>query len=65
MTREMPGRSFWIRSLVRVAFAALSLSFGVANAQFVSHPQPTNHSGPYDNTNNSLGGRYVGGGGTN
>ena len=65
MTRETPGRSFWMKTLSRVAFAALSLSLGVANAQSVSHPQPTNHSGPYDNTSNSLGGRYVGGGGTN
>jgi hypothetical protein len=64
MTREMPERSFWMKTLTRFTFAALSLSLGVANAQS-SHPQPTSHPTPYDNTSNSLGGRYVGGGGSN
>ena len=63
MTRELPGRSFWMKTLSRVTFAALSLSLGVANAQSLSRPQPTNHAGPYDNTSNSLDGRYMGGGG--
>jgi hypothetical protein len=65
MTREMPRRSFWMKTLSGVAFAALSLSLGVASAQPVSHLQPTNHQGPYDNTSNSLGGGFVGGGGDN
>jgi hypothetical protein len=46
------------------ALTVLSLGAGVANAQNMSHgmaPQAT-HQGPYDNTANSLGGRYVGGG---
>lgn len=50
---------------VLAALTVLSLGAGVANAQSYTHsvPQQTaSHQGPYDNTGNSLGGRFVGGG---
>ncbi|HEX4365740.1 MAG TPA: hypothetical protein VH023_02875 [Rhodopila sp.] len=43
------------------ALTVLSLTAGVA--QMASASVYSNHQGPYDNTANSLGGRYVGGGG--
>jgi len=52
-----------MKNLVLAAFAALSLSAGLApmaHAFTAGFPQTTHHSGPYDNTGNSLGGRYVG-----
>lgn len=52
-----------MKNLILAAFAALSLTAAVApmaNAA-VNHNPPA-HSGPYDNTQNSLGGMWVGGG---
>ena len=46
-------------------FVALTLCAGislVAHALTTGFAQTTSHQGPYDNTSNSLGGRYVGGG---
>jgi hypothetical protein len=48
-----------MKTLILAAFAALSLSAGVAQMAQAA----TVHQGPYDNTANSLGGRWVGGGG--
>jgi len=54
-----------MRNLILAAFAALSLTAAIAP---MAHAYPgeaksgAQHSGPYDNTANSLGGRYVGGG---
>ena len=51
-----------MKTMILAAFAALSLGAGVANAQSLSHgwPQTTQHQGSYDNTANSLGGRFAG-----
>jgi hypothetical protein len=51
-----------MKSMILAAFAALVLTAGVAQTAhaFPGEPQVTRHSGPYDNTANSLGGRYVG-----
>jgi hypothetical protein len=51
-----------MKTMVLAAFAALVLTAGVAQTAhaFPGEPQVTRHSGPYDNTANSLGGRYVG-----
>jgi hypothetical protein len=54
-----------MKSLVIAAFVALGLTAGIApmtHACTAGSPQTTSHQGPYDNTANSLGGRYVGGG---
>jgi hypothetical protein len=54
-----------MKNLILAAFAALSLTAGIApmaHAFTTGFPQTTTHQGPYDNTSNSLGGRYVGGG---
>jgi hypothetical protein len=54
-----------MKNLILAAFAALSLTAGIAPMALASPagcPQTTSHQGPYDNTANSLGGRYVGGG---
>jgi hypothetical protein len=53
-----------MKNLILAAFAALSLSAGVAQiaqAAPLSSAQTSVHQGPYDNTANSLGGRFVGG----
>jgi hypothetical protein len=47
-----------MKNLILAAFAALSLSAAMAPLANAA----TQHTGPYDNTANSLGGRYVGGG---
>jgi hypothetical protein len=52
------GRLVSTKTLIRVVFAVLSVGLGVANAQSFS----TSHQGSLDNTRDSLGGRYVGGG---
>jgi hypothetical protein len=49
-----------MKKIILAALTVLSLGAGVANAQSFTHSAA--HSGPYDNTANSLGGRYVGGG---
>ena len=51
-----------MKSVILAAFAALILTAGIAQTAhaFPGEPQVTRHSGPYDNTANSLGGRYVG-----
>ena len=51
-----------MKTMILAAFAALSLGAGVANAQSLSHswPQTTQHQGAYDNTANSVGGRFAG-----
>jgi hypothetical protein len=54
-----------MKKFLLAAVAALSLTAGLApmaHAYIAGSPHTTYHSGPYDNTNNSLGGRYVGGG---
>jgi hypothetical protein len=53
-----------MKKMFLAALTVLSLGAGVANAQSFSHAasqQTAAHQGPYDNTANSLGGRYVGG----
>ena len=52
-----------MKTMILAAFAALSLSAGVAQIAQAATFQTTVHQGPYDNTANSLGGRWVGGGG--
>jgi hypothetical protein len=52
-----------MKTLILAAFAALSLSAAVvpmANAATAGSWQSAPHSGPYDNTANSLGGRAAG-----
>ncbi len=52
-----------MKNLILAAFAALSLTAGIApmaHAFTRGFPQSTQHSGPYDNTANSLGGRLGG-----
>jgi hypothetical protein len=54
-----------MKKLILAAVATLSLAVGIApmaHAYVVGSPHTTYHNGPYDNTANSLGGRYVGGG---
>jgi hypothetical protein len=55
-----------MRKIVLAALTVLSLGAGVANAQSYSYAAPSHNNatqqGPYDNTANSLGGRYIGGG---
>lgn len=54
-----------MKKLILATVAALSLTAGIAqtaHAYVVGSPHTTYHNGPYDNTANSLGGRYVGGG---
>ena len=46
-----------MKKIILAALTVLSLGAGVANAQSFSHS-----AGSHDNTANSLGGRYVGGG---
>jgi hypothetical protein len=53
-----------MKSLILAAFAALTLTAAIAP---MAHALPgeqkvSRHQGPFDNTANSLGGRYVGGG---
>jgi hypothetical protein len=50
-----------MKKIFLAALTVLSLTAGVA--QIASASVYSNHTGPYDNTANSLGGRYVGGGG--
>ena len=52
-----------MKTMILAAFAALSLSAGVVQFAQAATFQPTLHQGPYDNTANSLGGRWAGGGG--
>jgi hypothetical protein len=64
---DIPPDRRWripMKKMFLAALTVLSLGAGAANAQSFSHaaPQPSAaHQGPYDNTANSLGGRYVGG----
>jgi hypothetical protein len=53
-----------MKSLILAAFAALTLTAAIAPMAhaFPGEHKSVYHSGPYDNTANSLGGRYVGGG---
>jgi hypothetical protein len=66
---DVPPDRRWripMKNLILAAFAALSLTAGIApmaHAFTTGFPQTTQHSGPYDNTGNSLGGRVGGGGG--
>jgi type IV secretory pathway VirB2 component (pilin) len=48
-----------MRKMILIAFAGLSLSACGWMAQ--GEPQVTAQNGPYDNTANSLGGRFAGG----
>jgi hypothetical protein len=57
-----------MKNLMLAAFAALSLIAGIApmaHAFTRGFPQTTQHSGPYDNTGNSEGGRFAGTAGGN
>jgi hypothetical protein len=57
-----------MKNLMLAAFAALSLTAGIApmaHAFTTGFPQTTQHSGPYDNTANSEGGRFAGTAGGN
>jgi hypothetical protein len=57
-----------MKNLILAAFAALSLTAGIApmaHAFTTGFPQTTQHSGPYDNTTSSLGGRFAGNAGGN
>ncbi|HET6306525.1 MAG TPA: hypothetical protein VFG12_05030 [Rhodopila sp.] len=47
-----------MKALIRAAFAAFCLVGAVAPLAHAA--TPTTHSGPYDNTANSLGGRNAG-----
>jgi hypothetical protein len=52
-----------MKKMILAAFTVLSLTAAIAplaNAQSLSHNWNTQHSGPYDNTANSLGGRFAG-----
>ncbi|WP_158932266.1 hypothetical protein [Acidisphaera sp. S103] len=49
-----------MKKMFLAALTVLSLSAAVAPLAFAA--VYSNHTGPYDNTANSLGGRYVGGG---
>jgi hypothetical protein len=54
-----------MKNLILAAFAALSLSAAVApmaHASWSTAVKDAGHTGPYDNTANSLGGKYIGGG---
>ncbi|HEX3576032.1 MAG TPA: hypothetical protein VHU42_15640 [Rhodopila sp.] len=50
-----------MKKIVLAALTVLSLGAGAASAQSLSHIGA--HQAPYDNTQNSLGGRFAGGGG--
>jgi hypothetical protein len=52
-----------MKKLILAAFTALSLTAAIAPLASAAPVSASGHSGPYDNTANSLGGRYVGGGG--
>jgi hypothetical protein len=57
-----------MKNLMLAAFAALSLTAGIApmaHAFTAGFPQTTQHSGPYDNTASSQGGRFAGTAGGN
>jgi hypothetical protein len=57
-----------MKNLMLAAFAALSLTAGIApmaHAFTRGFPQTSQHSGPYDNTGNSEGGRFAGTAGGN
>jgi hypothetical protein len=61
---DIPPDRRWripMKKMILAAFTALSLTAAIAPLASAA----TAHSGPYDNTANSLGGRYVGGGGGN
>ena len=65
---DIPPDDRWripMKYLIRIAFAALSLATiaPVANAATSGFPQTNYHSGPYDNTQNSLNRDSFGGGG--
>jgi hypothetical protein len=54
-----------MKTIILAALAALGLGAMIApaaNAYTTGFPHPAKHSGPYDNTQNSLGGRFAGGG---
>jgi hypothetical protein len=50
-----------MKKMILAAFAALSLTAAIAPVASAATVNASGHSGPYDNTANSLGGRYVGG----
>jgi hypothetical protein len=64
---DIPPDRRWripMTKMILAALTVLSLGAGAANAQGLGHvasQQTAAHPGPYDNTANSLGGRYVGG----
>jgi hypothetical protein len=66
---DIPPDQIWripMKNLFLAAFAALSLSSAIvpmAHAALSRAAQDSGHTGPYDNTANSLGGRYIAGGG--
>jgi hypothetical protein len=48
-----------MKKIFLAALTVLSLTAGIA--QMASAAVYSNHTGPYDNTANSLGGRFIGG----
>jgi hypothetical protein len=54
-----------MKKLILAAFTALSLTAAIAPLASAATANMSGHSGPYDNTANSLGGRYIGGAGGN
>jgi hypothetical protein len=61
-----------MKKMILAVFVALAVTAGIASAGIDSLANAatilisaTGHSGPYDNTANSLGGCYIGGGGGN
>jgi hypothetical protein len=61
-----------MKKMILAAFVALAVTAGIASAGIASLANAattlisaTGHSGPYDNTANSLGGHHIGGAGGN
>jgi hypothetical protein len=66
LTPDIPPDDRWgipVKNLILAAFATLSFGAGVARiaqAALLGSAQTSVHQGHYDNTANSLGGRFVG-----
>jgi hypothetical protein len=52
-----------MKKMILAALTVLSLGAAIAPLACAAPVSASGHSGSYDNTTNSLGGRYVGGGG--
>lgn len=51
-----------MKNLLLAAFAVMTMTAAIAPMAHAAQPATQTHTGPYDNTQNSLGGRYIGGG---